>query len=104
MSVSSPWVENVFDNIQKTAKGVKEMIILTSSFITWLKSLIYFIKVVMLSLIFAAATPINTENISKWIIFPSASDLKILLGKKLMSLLKFSVDILLSMLSNNIGS
>ena len=67
--------------MQNTANAVNEIIILTSSFITRLNSLKYCINVGILFLILAAATPINNENISKWIMLPSVSDLKILLGK-----------------------
>ena len=44
------------------------------------------------------------ENISKWIMLPSVSDLKILLGKKFTSWLRLSVNILSSISFNNIGS
>ena len=102
--MSSPCVENVFDKMQKTANAVNEIIILTSSFITRLNSLKYCMNVGILFLILAAATPINNENISKWIMLPSVSDLKILLGKKFTPLLRLSVNILSLISFNNIGS
>ena len=86
MSVSRPCVANVFDKIQKTANGVNDIIILTSSLITSLKSWTYFMKVFIFSFILDADIPIKIEKINKWIIFPSTIDLKILLGKKLFSL------------------
>ena len=57
-----------------------------------------------LSFTLLAAIPMRTENINKWIIFPSDKDWKILVGKILDSVFILSIETFASKLDNKIGS